>query len=58
MALYDYTATADGDLTFKAGDRIEIVRKGEDGSEWWIGKLNGSEGQFPANYTQLETGAK
>ena len=58
LALYDYTATADGDLTFKAGDRIEIVRKGEEGNEWWNGKLNGAEGQFPANYTRLESGAK
>ena len=54
VALYDYTAQAEGDLTFKTGDRIEVVKKGEDGNEWWVGKLNGVEGQFPANYTQLE----
>jgi amphiphysin len=54
VALYDYTAQAEGDLTFKAGDRIEIIRKGDDANEWWIGRLNGEEGQFPANYTQLE----
>jgi amphiphysin len=51
-ALYDYTAQADGDLSFKAGDKIEIVEKGESGNEWWIGRLNGAQGQFPANYTQ------
>ena len=54
VALYDYTAQAEGDLTFRAGDRIEIIKKGEDGNEWWVGKLNGEEGQFPANYTQIE----
>jgi len=54
LALYDYTAQAEGDLTFRAGDRIEIIRKGESGNEWWVGKLNGAEGQFPANYTRLE----
>jgi amphiphysin len=54
IAVYDYTAQADGDLTFKAGDRIEIVEKGEDENEWWVGRLNGAEGQFPANYTRIE----
>jgi len=39
-------------LTFKAGDKIEIVEKGDSGNEWWIGRLNGAQGQFPANYTQ------
>ena len=58
VALYDYTAQAEGDLTFHAGDRIEIVKKGDDANEWWIGKFNGAEGQFPANYTRLESGAK
>jgi amphiphysin len=54
IALYDFTAQAEGDLTFKAGDRIEIIKKGGDANEWWIGKLNGVQGQFPANYTQIE----
>jgi amphiphysin len=54
VALYDYTAQAEGDLTFKVGDRIEIVKKGEEGNEWWIGKLKGVEGQFPANYAKPE----
>jgi amphiphysin len=52
--LYDYTAQAEGDLTFRVGDRIEIVKKGEEGNEWWVGRLNGAEGQFPANYAKLE----
>ena len=51
-ALYDYTAQAEGDLTFKVGDRIEIVEKGDSGNEWWVGRVNGVQGQFPANYTQ------
>lgn len=53
-ALYDYAAQADGDLSFRAGDRIEIVQRGHEDNEWWIGRLNGAEGQFPANYTKLE----
>ena len=54
VALYDYTAQTEGDLSFKVGDKIEIVEKGDDGNEWWVGRLNGSMGQFPANYTKLE----
>jgi amphiphysin len=41
-ALFDYTAQQEGDLTFKAGDKIEIVSKGDERNEWnewWIGKV-------------------
>jgi amphiphysin len=54
IALYDYKAQAEGDLTFKTGDRIEVIKKGEAENEWWVGRLNGVEGQFPANYTRVE----
>ncbi|KAK8089883.1 BAR domain-containing protein [Apiospora hydei] len=47
-ALYDYSAQAEGDLTFRAGDVIEIVQRTQNENEWWIGKLNGKQGQFPA----------
>ncbi|BGP26538.1 BAR adaptor protein Hob1 [Rhodotorula toruloides] len=49
-ALYDYTAQAGGDLSFRAGDKIEIVKRTESDQDWWTGRLNGQEGQFPANY--------
>ncbi|EEB05188.1 BAR adaptor protein Hob1 [Schizosaccharomyces japonicus yFS275] len=52
-ALYDYTAQAPGDLSFQAGDRIEIVSRTNNQNEWWIGRLNGAEGNFPGNYVQL-----
>ncbi|KAG6055137.1 hypothetical protein E4U17_003191 [Claviceps sp. LM77 group G4] len=52
-ALYDYSAQADGDLSFRAGDVIEIVSRTQNENEWWIGRLNGKEGQFPGNYVQL-----
>lgn len=50
-ALYDYTAQAQGDLTFTTGAVIEIVDKTADG--WWTGKYNGQTGVFPGNYVQL-----
>lgn len=52
-ALYDYTAQAQGDLTMRAGDRIEIVQRTADANGWWTGKLNGQVGVFPGNYVQL-----
>ncbi|GAA5883789.1 hypothetical protein JCM16303_002373 [Sporobolomyces ruberrimus] len=51
-ALYDYVGQAEGDLSFNAGDRIEVTKKTESDQDWWTGRLNGYEGQFPANYTQ------
>ncbi|KAL1974107.1 hypothetical protein VTN31DRAFT_5667 [Thermomyces dupontii] len=52
-ALYDYEAQAHGDLSFSAGDIIEVVQRTDNTNEWWTGRLNGREGQFPANYVQL-----
>ncbi|KAJ5668604.1 uncharacterized protein N7477_007174 [Penicillium maclennaniae] len=53
-ALYDYEAQAHGDLGFSAGDVIEIVHRTESQNEWWTGRIDGREGQFPANYVQLQ----
>lgn len=52
-ALYDYSAQAAGDLTFKAGDVIEIVTRTQNENEWWTGKINGKQGQFPGNYVRV-----
>ncbi|KAK2883755.1 hypothetical protein QQF64_016518 [Cirrhinus molitorella] len=52
VALYDYTARTDNDLSFNAGDKLEPLRKEED---WWYARaLTGisanKEGYIPANY--------
>lgn len=52
VALYDYAAQAEGDLSFKKDDRIEIVQKTADTNDWWTGRLNGITGVFPGNYVQ------
>jgi amphiphysin len=46
-ALFDYEAQAHGDLSFSAGDIIEIIHRTSNENEWWTGKVNGREGQFP-----------
>ncbi|UNI15762.1 BAR adaptor protein Hob1, variant 2 [Purpureocillium takamizusanense] len=48
-ALYDYSAQAEGDLSFRAGDVIEIVSRTQNENEWWTGRLQGKEGQFPGS---------
>ncbi|CAK5279876.1 unnamed protein product [Mycena citricolor] len=52
VALYDFVAQADGDLSFNTGDRIEIVERGASADDWWTGRLNGQQGVFPGNYVQ------
>ena len=49
-ALYDYEAQAVGDLSFITGDVIEVTVKGATENEWWSGRCNGKEGQFPGEY--------
>eukprot|EP01104_Vermistella_antarctica_P012194 TRINITY_DN3483_c1_g1_i1.p1 TRINITY_DN3483_c1_g1~~TRINITY_DN3483_c1_g1_i1.p1 ORF type:complete len:1243 (+),score=432.95 TRINITY_DN3483_c1_g1_i1:355-4083(+) len=48
-ALYFYDAVQDDELTFKEGDLIDIVKKDGD---WWLGRFNGNEGLFPANFVE------
>jgi amphiphysin len=50
VALYDFEAQAEGDLSFKAGDRIEVIEKTASSEDWWTGKLNGVQGVFPGKY--------
>ena len=47
VALYDFAAQAEGDLDFKAGDRIEVVERTDSAEDWWTGRLNGQQGVFP-----------
>ncbi|KAF8349864.1 hypothetical protein F5887DRAFT_1156111 [Amanita rubescens] len=52
VALYDFAAQAQGDLSFNAGDRIELVERSASSEDWWTGRLNGQQGVFPGNYVQ------
>ncbi|KAF2838411.1 reduced viability upon starvation protein [Patellaria atrata CBS 101060] len=54
-ALYDYEAQAEGDLSFKTGEVIEIITRTQDENAWWTGKVGIRQGQFPANYVRLNT---
>nr|XP_031841629.1 intersectin-1 isoform X3 [Nomia melanderi] len=50
MALYAYTSTEPGDLTFNQGEVILVTKKEGD---WWTGSIGGDRnGIFPANYVE------
>ncbi|KMU72491.1 SH3 domain containing protein [Coccidioides immitis RMSCC 3703] len=49
-ALYDFGGQGAGDLVFREGDRIRVIKKTESTDDWWEGELRGVKGSFPANY--------
>lgn len=49
-ALYEFAGQGQGDLSFREGDRIRVVKKTESTDDWWEGELRGVQGSFPANY--------
>ncbi|CAG0882511.1 unnamed protein product [Cyprideis torosa] len=50
IALYDYTADKDDELTFPENAVIYVLKKNSDG--WWEGVFNGITGLFPGNYVE------
>lgn len=50
MALYDFESEGQGDLSFREGDLIKIIKKTGTDQDWWVGELRGVRGNFPANY--------
>lgn len=51
-ALYDFAGQGPGDLSFREGDRIKVLKKEGGANSWWEGELRGVKGSFPANYCQ------
>ena len=53
VALYSFKGEEAGDLPFRKGDVIAILKKSDSQDDWWTGRVNGKEGIFPANYVEL-----
>ncbi|GAD97367.1 SH3 domain containing protein [Paecilomyces variotii No. 5] len=51
-ALYDFGGQGAGDLAFREGDRIRVLKRTESTDDWWQGELRGVKGSFPANYCE------
>ncbi|RIA94693.1 DUF500 and domain-containing protein [Glomus cerebriforme] len=54
IASYDFQGEQDDDLSFNKGDIIIIIKKTDSTNDWWVGKCNGKEGNFPANYVEFK----
>lgn len=50
IAIYDYAADKDDELTFQENSVIYVIRKNDDG--WFEGVMNGVTGLFPGNYVE------
>ncbi|CAG8484355.1 16345_t:CDS:2 [Cetraspora pellucida] len=49
--MFDYAGKEENDLSFKAGDRIEVLERGDGPNDWWVGRLRGVVGEFPGQMT-------
>lgn len=49
-ALWDYTAEFADELSVREGDSVTVLRKDEEGGNWWWAALCGREGYVPRNY--------
>ncbi|KAK7051022.1 hypothetical protein VNI00_005134 [Paramarasmius palmivorus] len=47
---YNETGSDSDDLSFSAGDIIEIIE--ETNGDWWMGRLNGKQALFPSSYVE------
>jgi len=54
-AMFDFEGKEENDLSFKKGDKIEVLERGDGPNDWWVGRVNGTVGEFPGNYVK-ETG--
>ena len=53
-ALFTFHGQMDCDLTFKKGDRFELITRTSKQFDWWEGKTeDGKKGIFPANYVKI-----
>ena len=48
--VYNYTQSAEDELTLCVGDVIDVLGEEEEG--WWRGVLRGKDGVFPSNFVE------
>ncbi|KAI1850427.1 hypothetical protein JX265_001388 [Neoarthrinium moseri] len=53
VAMYNFESDTPGDLTFKKGDVITILKKTENETDWWTGMIGTRHGIFPSNYVKM-----
>jgi len=50
VAIYDYYADKEDELSFQESSVIYVLKKNIDG--WWEGVMDGITGLFPGNYVE------
>lgn len=53
IAKFTFDADQPGDLAFKKGDIITIIKRTENETDWWTGRIGDREGIFPSNYVKV-----
>lgn len=53
IAMYDYTAANQDELSFSKGQLINILDKTN--PDWWKGEASGVTGLLPTNYVKMTT---
>ncbi|KAI4871013.1 DUF500-domain-containing protein [Hypoxylon rubiginosum] len=53
VALFNFDADQPGDLAFKKGEIITVLKKTESDNDWWTGMVGARHGIFPSNYVQM-----
>ncbi|CAG8436430.1 2711_t:CDS:2 [Ambispora gerdemannii] len=54
IAVFNYDAREEVDLSFRKGDLIEVLQRGDGPDDWWLGRLDDKIGEFPGNYVKDE----
>ncbi|KAL2018248.1 hypothetical protein VTK56DRAFT_1002 [Thermocarpiscus australiensis] len=53
IALYTFEPDQPGDLGFKKGDIITVLKKTDSDNDWWTGMIGTRHGIFPSNYVKM-----
>lgn len=52
IAKFTFDADQPGDLGFKKGEIITILKRTDNETDWWTGRIGDREGIFPSNYVE------
>ncbi|KAL1892676.1 hypothetical protein Cpir12675_004444 [Ceratocystis pirilliformis] len=53
VAMFSFEADQPGDLGFKKGDVITVLKKTDSDNDWWTGMIGNRHGIFPSNYVKM-----
>jgi len=52
IAKFTFEGEQSGDLSFKKGEIITILKRTDNETDWWTGRVGSKEGIFPSNYVE------